>query len=184
MQQHGRDRDEITGRRDDMTSDPGSTARRAPGTGTAGGRSGANTESVDFDDMGDLDRGADDRTEAEPSTGPGPGYGIGNAGETGGGVDTGSAYVIRYQEKTGPAMGPASAMRVDNVTGGMGSGVGDADGIGQGTDTDPETLRGETPATGTSQRAGLGGPSSGQQTDLDPGAGVPFANPADMGDQG
>jgi len=141
--------------------------------------------SVDFDDMGDLDRGADDRREAEPSHGPGPGYGAGNATTVDAGpIEPDANSVARYQQGTGPGLGPASAMRVADVTGGMGSDTGDKDGIGQGLDRDPTSERGETPSTGTNPRAGLGGRSSGNETDLAPSAGAPFANPADMGDQG
>lgn len=183
--QHGRDRDESAERSDDMTSGQGNTARRAPGTGMTGGRSGVDTESVDFDDMGDLDRGDDDATEAEPATGPGPGYGIIND-------QIGSDEEDRFDAASdatsawpsGSGRGPVSAMRIDELTGGMGSGTGDSNGISQGTDTDIAASRGESQSTGTRQRTGLGGPSSGSATNLGPEAGAPFANPSDMGDQG
>jgi hypothetical protein len=71
-----------------------------------------------------------------------------------------------------------------NVTGGMGSQTGDEDGIGAGADMDLAGARGDAASTGTPQRAGLGGPSSGAQMDVDPAAGSGMANPADMGDQG
>ena len=71
-----------------------------------------------------------------------------------------------------------------NVTGGMGSQTGDEDGIGAGADMDLAGARGDAASTGTPQRAGLGGPSSGSQMDADPAAGSGMANPADMGDQG
>lgn len=184
MGQRGRDADESTGRRDEMTNDQGNTARNAPGTGLSGGQAGVDTESVDFDEMGDLDRGVDDARNAEPSTGPGPGYGIinGQIGDEGDRFNAASDATSAWS--TGSGQGPASAMRIDEPTGGMGSEAGDSDGIGSGPDTDPATIRGDSPATGTPRRAGLGGPSSGSRTDLDPSASAPFANPADMESQG
>lgn len=199
MPQEGRDREETTaGRRNDMTSGQGNTARRTQGTGTAGGRAGVDTESVDFDATGDLDRGHDDAEDAERSTGPGPGYGMENAGMAAGGdasafdaanVVTDSSDLSSTRTEAGPGAGTSSAMRVSDVegagnadiTGGMGSGVGDEQGFGQGADMDPQTIRGDAASTGTNQRAGLGGRSSGQE--MDPGSGAPFANPADMGEQ-
>lgn len=80
VEQQGRDNEEVVTRRDGMTERDGSTAQRAPEAGMAGGRSGVDAESVDFDDMGDLDRGANDARDAEPSTGPGPGYGMAGTG--------------------------------------------------------------------------------------------------------
>jgi hypothetical protein len=88
------------------------------------------------------------------------------------------------QQETGPGMGTASAMRISETTGGMGADVGDDEGMGAGADMDLATSRGDAPGTGTSQRAGLGGQSSGSSMDVDPAAGSGMANPADMGDQG
>lgn len=151
----------------------------------AGGRSGVSTESVDFDDMGDLDRGADDATEAEPATGPGPGFRIINdeiAGDQGDRFDAASDATSAWP--SGSGRGPVSAMRIDEPTGGMGSDTGDRSGISQGDDMDAGAIREGGATTGTRQRAGLGGPSSGLETNLDPKAGAPFANPADMEAQG
>lgn len=163
----GRDRDESADRRDALVEGNSGTTARSPGTGLPGGRAGVDTESVDFDDMGDLGGGADDAIDLADATH----------------VDVDSDELSDELE-TGPGMATTPALRIsDEVTGGMGSDVGDQEGIGQGMDIDPEAARSEYPATGTSQRAGLGGRSSGQEV-FDPAAGSNMANPADMGDQG
>jgi len=220
-EQKGRDNEEMVTRRDGMTGGNTGTARRSADVGMAGGGAGVDTESVDFDDMGDLDRGAADDRDAEASTGPGPGgarsvggvasasqetTGAGStwdqsgqadqstAGE-GAGTDmaggarsaTGSIGDVGNLTDSGPGRGTASAMRVTNetdATAGMGTGMGDDDGYGAGADMDISAARGDMAGTGTSQRAGLGGQSSGNTMDADPSAGSGMANPADMGDQG
>jgi len=216
--QERREREAETTRGDGMSKvEETGTARQAPDVGMPGGRAGVDTESVDFDDMGDLDRGADDATDAEPSTGPGPGYGmsggpgrvashqpeLSGAGNTGSevrqadlsspgesagteawGADYAADDLSGARTDSGAGRGTAPAMRMADITGGMGSDTGDEDGIGAGTDMDLSGSRGDIAGTGTPQRAGLGGPSSGTDMDTDPAAGASMANPADMGDQG
>jgi hypothetical protein len=222
-EQKGRDNEEEITRRDGMTEGETGTARQSPDVGMAGGAAGVDTESVDFDDMGDLDRGAADDRDTDVSTGPGPGYGMdrgmagtasastettgagstweqsGQAEQSTAGQGAGTDMAGGARSVTGPiedlgnltdsgaGRGTASAMRVTNeteATGGMGTGIGDDDGYGAGTDMDPSIARGDMASTGTSSRAGLGGPSSGNTMDVEPAAGSGMANPADMGDQG
>jgi hypothetical protein len=177
----------------------------------AGGRAGVDTESVDFDEMGDLDRGAGDVQDAGASSGPGAGYGMASGGasdpasfsQRSGVGNTGSpvrqADMGSYGQSAGiDAWGAGEAGQIDqgtgtgtsvtmgtgDVTGGMGSGAGDDDGFGSGGDMDAATMRGDQASTGTPGRTGLGGTSSGTDMSAPPEAGSGMANPADMGDQG
>jgi hypothetical protein len=186
--QEGRDGEEETTRKDGMT-ERHNAAQRSPNAGMSGERAGAESESVDFDDMGDLDRGTDDATAAEPSTGPGPGYGMsGGPGrvtsrtsERSGAGNTGSD--VRVADLGSPGESSGTMPTSGGVeTGGIG--VADDEGVGQGADMDPTSASGGRAPTGTSPRAGLGGTSSGKTTANDPTAGSGMANPADMGDQG
>jgi hypothetical protein len=149
-------------------------------------KSTVDAETVDIDAMGDLDMGANDANDAEPSTGSGSDYGGLNAGRDpvvpGTATDTTSAE--RFRPDTGSGQGPASAMRVTAMPGGMGSGVGDDDGSGPGMDTDPGTIRGGSLSTGTPQRSGLGGPSSGREMDDFATGDASVLNQVDTGDQG
>jgi hypothetical protein len=80
------------------------------------------------------------------------------------------------RENFGQGMATTPALRT-STTGGD-------DGISQDADMDTTTGRAESTGTGTSPRAGLGGPSSGTDMSVPPEAGSGMANPADMGDQG
>lgn len=196
MSEHrGRDNQEIP--ENDPTFGGSGVNRRRVDAGMAGGERAERGKAVDFDDMGDLDMGADDANDAEVATGPGPAYGAPSTGrntrqrddQTTLGTPEGDESIDHEAGTLSTPGDFASTMRVvegeaADITGGMGASTGDEDGMSQGGDMDVAAARGDVPATGTGRRAGLGGTSRETGIDLDPAAGSGMANPANMEAQG